>query len=182
MTSPLAPNPVKSAKNAAQNIARQIAQEPLEILKDAGDQVMGQESGKPKETNVQDKLQNSQQNVDTKSHETKDKAFAQRRMQALQNEINDIRKQDVVKDLQAKISVGEVVPLEDYPELSMEQKQVLKAQTEAVKLRNEQAKYQASVQEVPAIQSKPSRRFGAGQKHEAEKQQTRVEKPVPPSG
>jgi hypothetical protein len=102
-------------------------------------------------------------------------------MQALQSEIDDIRKQDVFKDLQSRISQGLDVPLEDYPELSMEQKQVLKAQMEAYK-NQQQASFQANVNEVPAIHSKPSRRFGAGQKHEAEKQQTRVEKPVPPSG
>jgi hypothetical protein len=63
----------------------------------------------------------------------------------------------------------------------MEQKQVLKAQMEAVRIQKLKFEIQNSV-EVPAIHSKPSRRFGAGQKQEAEKAQTRVEKPVPPSG
>jgi len=64
----------------------------------------------------------------------------------------------------------------------MEQKQVLMAQMEAVRNRQKQASDQGNINNVPAIHSKPSRRFGAGQKHEAEKQQTRIEKPIPPSG
>jgi hypothetical protein len=103
-------------------------------------------------------------------------------MEALNRELSDIHKQDLFKDLQAKISQGTIVPLEDYPELSMEQKQVLKAQMEAVRTSRRQDAQASKQLEVPAIHSKPSRRFGAGQKQEAEKQQTRVEKPVPPSG
>lgn len=170
----------KTTQDVARSIAKQIAQEPLEILKDAGDQVTGAESGKPQAN--QTAPEKALNEDGTKQHEFKDRAFAHRRMQALQNEVNDIRKHNVVKDLQARISAGEAIPLQDYPELSMEQKQVLKAQMEAVKVQQAQAKYQASLQEAPTIHSKPSRRFGAGQKHEAEKQQTRVEKPVPPSG
>jgi len=170
----------KSAQDIARNIAKQIAQEPIEILKDAGSQVTGIESVKPQEGDPEVR-NNSQTKEVTAQKEVKDKVFANRRMQALQSEIDDIRKQDVFKDLQSRISQGLDVPLEDYPELSMEQKQVLKAQMEAYK-NQQQASFQANVNEVPAIHSKPSRRFGAGQKHEAEKQQTRVEKPVPPSG
>lgn len=172
-------NTTKTAQDVARNIAKQIAQEPLEILKDAGEQVIGVEPTNPQ--TKQNTSQEAPKDTDTKQQEVKDRAFTQRRMQALQNEVNDIRKQDVLKDLQAKISAGETVPLEEYPELSMEQKQVLKAQMEAYQNQALKMKNQ-NYSEVPTISSKPSRRFGAGQKHEAEKQQTRVEKPVPPSG
>ncbi len=171
----------QSAVDLAQKIARQVAEEPIEILKDAREQVTGQETSKPLE-NQTPKNQVEPSLQETEQQKVKDKAFSERRMQALQNEIEDIRKGDLFKDLQAKISEGIEIPLEDYPELSMEQKQVLKAQMEAVKFQKQQAEFQSSVQEVPSVSSKPSRRFGAGQKHEAEKQQTRVEKPVPPSG
>lgn len=173
---------MKPAKNLATHVARQIAQEPIEILKEAGTQIAGIEAAKPQgdQTPLDE---NGQPRVDTRQQQAKDQAFTQRRMQALQNEVDDIRKQEVFKDLQAKISEGETVPLEDYPELSMEQKQVLKAQMEAAKSQMANARYANDrYSEVPTIRSKPSRRFGAGQKHEAEKQQTRVEKPVPPSG
>jgi hypothetical protein len=104
-----------------------------------------------------------------------------RRMEALTREIEDIRKQNIFKDLQRKISEGKEISLEEYPELSMEQKQVLMAQMEAVKNQKAMAN-KNTLAEVPTVHSKPSRRFGAGQKSQAEKEQTRVEKPVPPSG
>lgn len=185
-------NPAKQAakttQDIAQTIAKQIVQEPIEILKDAGAQVVGIDTSKPQDNLASERLNgqtpSGQPNDETSAQQKlKGQTFAQRRMQALQNEINDIRKQDIFKDLQARISGGEYIPLQDYTELSMEQKQVLKAQMEAVKKQMINAKYaNAKYSEVPSVSSKPSRRFGAGQKHEAEKQQTRVEKPIPPSG
>lgn len=170
-------NPAKTVRDTAKQIAKQIAQEPVEILKDAGQQIAGAESGQSPNEAVR---QSSQPQINTEEGKRKDQAFAQRTMQALQKEIEDIRKQETLEELQAKIASGEEVPLEEYPELSMEQKQVLKAQMEAVKIQMAQ-QAQASVVGVPSVSSKPSRRFGAGQKHEAEKQQTRTEKPVGPS-
>lgn len=59
-------------------------------------------------------------------------------------------------------------------------------QEAAVKIQQEQAiaaQAQEEKKELPNIPSKPSRRlFGIGQKAQAEKQKTRVEKPLPPSG
>jgi len=169
----------KTAQDIAKSMAKQIANEPLEILKDAGEQMVGG----PTPANV-DFPRPDQETPDVQAEQDnlQDKTFANRRIQALQKEIGDIEKHDLVTDLQAKISQGEEIPLEDYPGLSMEEKQVLKAQMEAFKIRRQEAQYSEGVGEVPTIHSKPSRRFGAGQKHEAEKQQTRVEKPVPPSG
>lgn len=179
-------NPAKqvgqTARDIAENIAKQVAREPLEILKDVGEQVTGIESTLPQKENQESQTVNPHEDISTQQNELKDRAFANRRREALQNEINDIRKQDLVSKLQGDISQGIKVPLENYTELSMDQKQVLKAQMEAVENSRKEASIQASVNEVPAIHSKPSRRFGAGQKQEAEKQKTRVEKPVPPSG
>lgn len=168
----------QSARDLAQKIARQVAQEPLEVLKTAGEQVVGLEIAHPQENPAnqnQPKPPDGQEKV-------LDQMKSTRRMEALNQELRDIQRQDLFAGLQEKITQGVEVPLTDYSELSMEQKQVLNAQMEAVKLQRQQTEYQAGVQEVPSISSKPSRRFGAGQKHEAEKQQTRVEKPVPPSG
>jgi hypothetical protein len=59
-------------------------------------------------------------------------------------------------------------------------------QEAAVKIQQEQAvaaQSQAQEKEPPKVPSRPSRRlFGIGQKAQAEKQKTRVEKPLPPSG
>lgn len=168
----------QSAADLAQKIARQIAQEPLEILKTAGEQMTGPEIAKPQENSESENPQKSQNG----QQKLLDQMKSGRRMEALNQELKDMHKQELFAGLQARISEGEEIPLTDYGNLSMEQKQVLKAQMEAVKSQKQQAQDSQDSYEVPSISSKPSRRFGAGQKHEAEKQQTRVEKPVPPSG
>jgi len=171
------------AKQAAQKIARQMAQEPLEILKNAGSQVTGVETSKSQESTSQPRTSDEQNKLVEHQGELQDKMKSSRRMEAYQRELEDIRKQDLFKTLQRRISEGESIPLEDYSELSLEQKQVLKAQMEAVDYQKKQAQYQESREGGPLFGSaKKGRRFGAGQKQEAEKQQTRVEKPVPPSG
>ena len=102
-------------------------------------------------------------------------------MEALKNEIEDIRKHDLFKDLQEKIASGKSVSVLDYSELTPEQKQVLTAQMEAVAKQKEEAQT-AESGGLPIVSSKPGRRFGSTQKQEAEKQATHVEKPTPPSG
>ena len=167
----------QTAKTLAQQIAKQIAQEPAEILKDVREQTTGTESSaeapnKSRQHETQDKKLEEQKNI-------QDKMKSTRLYEAFQRELDDIHKADLFKELQSRIANGEEIPLEDYPDLSIEQKQVLMAQMEAVKIQRAQTKTEFN--EVPVVRSKPSRRWGAGQKTEAEKQQTRVEKPTPPS-
>lgn len=157
-------------KKLAQQIAKQVAQESIEVLKTAKEQVVGNEQIEKRE---EDKPVNNSQ------AQLQDKMKSSRRMEAYQRELDEIRKQNIFKDLQEKITQGVEIPLEDYPELSMEQKQVLKAQMEAVKTQMLNDKY-ANDKSLEIPGSKRGRQMG--QKQEAEKQQTRVEKPVPPSG
>ncbi len=174
----------KNTQQLAQDLAKQIAREPLEILREAGKQIVGGEQAIKSQDIIQTpNIQNPESRPKNTHYqnELQDKAKSSRRMEALNQEIADIRKQDLFNDLQSRIAEGEDVSLEDYTELSMEQRQVLKAQEEAVKNRIDKEQ-NTGLNEVPAIHSKPSRRFGAGQRHEAEKQQTRIEKPIPPSG
>lgn len=184
MKSALAQDTTKSAKSLAQQIARQMAQEPLEILKNASSQVTGQEVAKPQENNSRPASVDDQNKLVGHQQELQDKMKASRRMEALARELEDMHKQDLFRDLQAKISEGMEVPLENYEELTMEQKQVLKAQMEAVKFQKEQAEYNQAQAEGGSLfgSSKKSRKMGGGQKQQAQKEQTRVEKPVPPSG
>lgn len=177
-------NQVKqSAKTLAQQIAKQMAREPLEILKDVKEQSVGDQN--PSETRDTQQQNGSvdQTELLNRQNELQDNMKLERLLGALNREIDDIRKQNLFKELQRRISEGEVVPLEEYTNLSMEQKQVLLAQMEAVKTQMLNAKYaNDQFSEVPSIISKPSRRFGAGQKAQAQKEQTHVEKPVPTSG
>ncbi len=179
MNSGIASDATKSAKSLAQRIAKQMAREPLEILNDAKEQTTGEElSG---QENSQSGNQEDQKKHVEHQNELADKQKSGRLIEALNRELDDIHKQKIFKELQARIAQGEEVPLEEYPELTMEQKQVLLAQMEAVK-KQKAIQFAQGFSDVPAIKSKPSRRFGAGQKQQAQKEQTRVEKPVPPSG
>ena len=77
-----------------------------------------------------------------------------------------------------RIQNGEDVPLEEFAELSFEQKDVLKAQIQAVKNRN----LQQTTSSIDMPQAKRGRKMGGGQKGAGKREETRVEKPVPPSG
>jgi hypothetical protein len=169
----------QSARDLAQKIAKQIAQEPLEVLKTAEEQVVNPEA--PAAVSPQNPNEGREKALEDQQ-KTQDKMKSTRRMEALDAELKDIHKQDLFKDLQGKIAQGIIVPLENYSELSMEQKQVLKAQTEAVKYQRDQAAYVQSQEGFKIPVSKRGRRFGQTRKEEAQKEQTHVEKPVPPSG
>jgi hypothetical protein len=167
--------------NLAQQIAKQIAKEPLEILRDAREQTTGQEfSGQP--DGQQPKTPDNQTKAAEHQNELQDKMKSSRRMEALNRELEDIHKQDKFSDLQKRISEGEQISLEEYPELSMEQKQVLNAQMEAVKNQIETQRAQSQNTLVEPAAHKGRQLFNFGKKQSMKNEQTRVEKPVPPSG
>jgi hypothetical protein len=169
----------QTTRDLAVKIAKQMAQEPLEVLKTAGEQVAGKEFSEQSERQPSNQADDQNKLLEQQT-KLQDMTKSGRRVEALQREVEDIRKQNIFKDLLAKINQGIEVPLEDYPELSAEQKQVLSAQTEAVRV--QMVNKQMTNDKLITPISKRGRRFGAGQKQEAEKQQTHVEKPVPPSG
>jgi len=173
-------NTAQTTKNLAKQIAKQMAREPLEVLKTARGQVTG-ETVKPPESSPQASAPDVENKIVQNKQELADKIKGGRQMEAFLRELEDIRKQNIFGQLQRRIAEGEEIALSDYTGLSMEQKQVLNAQMEVVKNQIEMQKNSAGkTLEVPV--SKRGRRFGPTQKQEAEKQQTRVEKPVPPSG
>jgi hypothetical protein len=174
-------NTTAQVKQALKKSGQQVAAEPLELLKAARDQITaeqgsignGEQYQDPQEAAARQKQEENarlQKQVD---------ASDTRHIEALQNEIRDITRQKIFNDLLQKIQNGEAVAIEEFQELTHEQRDVLKAQREAAITRqNQQAQQQNS---APVGSSKPSRRMG-GQKKAAQKQETRVEKPVPPSG
>ncbi len=175
-------NTKKTTQQIAQQVARQMAQEPLEVLKDAGKQLIGspEVSSHP---NFEQPTQPTQQSGrDLKEHAQKLKQRDTRLLSALENEVKDIRKQELLKTLQQKIAAGDEVALQEYPELTDQERQYLETQIQMVVAQKQQQANQNTGIPLPA--SKPGRRMGAGQgqKAQAEKQQTRVEKPMPPSG
>lgn len=143
----------KSAKTLAQQVARQVAREPIEVLKQAGQQVAGKEPEASQRGPLQETKPAREGGVDPQL-KLKMEAQGQRQLAALEAEIKDI--------------------------------QIRKQQEAAAKAQEERAiaaQSQAEKKELPKVPARPSRRlFGSGQKAQAEKQKTRVEKPLPPSG
>ncbi len=180
MKSGLAQDTTKSAKNLAQQIAKQMAREPLEILKTARDQV-GTEQTTPSEAHY-DLGSDDQKKLIRDQGELADKMKSGRRMEALNRELSDIQKQDLFSDLQRKITDGQEIPLEDYSELSLEQKQVLRAQMEAVKIQKINSQNQNANVLVEPGAKKGRKLFNFGKKTAVKREQTHVEKIVPPSG
>jgi hypothetical protein len=177
----LAQDTSNSAKNLAQQLARQIAREPSEILKDIREQTTGQElSGQP-DRQQSNAAENQNRPVEHQG-ELQDKMKSGRRMEALNRELDDIHKQEKFSELQKIISEGVEVSLEEYPDLSMEQKQVLKAQMEAVKNQIEAQQAQDKNVLIEPASHKGRQLFNFGKKQSMKQEQTRVEKPVPPSG
>lgn len=158
---------------------KQVLAEPWEVLKEAGKQVTGMETpaDRPQENKTQPVVDETSKRLE------EDKQLSLRRIEALNRELADIVRDKLWRELQEKIAAGEEVYLEEYPQLSLEQKQVLQAQIEAIKVR--QAQQALSQKPLTEPAPKRSRRlfgFGFGQKSQAERQKTRVERPLPPSG
>lgn len=172
----------KQAQDLSKKVARQMAQEPLEVLKSARGQLSGEQMDYYRERFKKEAADLPAQ-VGGKKEEglaQKEKAQSSRTLQALERELEDIRRDRLIKELQRKIAEGEEVSLESYPELTPEQRQVLKAQMEAVKQRQEISGKGQGLVEPKSKRARGSWMFGG--KSQAEKQQTRVEKPLPPSG
>lgn len=142
----------KKTQQMAQQVARQIAQEPLEILKDAGKQVLGTPEAAPQQPQKTSGQQPSEY-PDMAGRAQKVKQQDTRLLGALEQEIMEIRMQKAKKQEQIKMA-------------EQEQKQ-------------QQA--QVGGEAPPAVTSKRSRRMGAqsqGQKATVERQQKHVESPV----
>lgn len=137
-------NTAQPAKNLAQTIAKQIAQEPWEILKQAEGQITGVEQVQQQEIPVQQEISDNSE---------RDKVRSQRLMQALQTELDEIKKKK-------------------------EQEEALKAQQEQLAKEEEKKVIEPLIE--PA--SKKGRRlFDFGKKTQMQRQQTQTERPLPSS-
>lgn len=164
-------------KQAIKKSTQQMAQEPLELLKNAARQVTGSEIENGPVSSEQ--TQNTRDEVNEQNYKKQVAEQDGRHLQALESELKDIRRQKLFNELMKRIQNGEDIPLEEFTELSYEQKDVLKAHAESV--RNNQIA-NSKLQTVDMPTSKKGRKMGGGQKGAAKKEQTRVEKPIPPSG
>lgn len=174
-----ATNVGKSAKKLAQDAVRKIANEPWEILKEGTEQVFPHEGGENGQSQNSDSTRSEMENK--KLLEERDKVRSQRLIEALQRELRDRTKNDLIKALQEKIVKGEVIYLENYPQLTPEEKEMLKKQIEIVEVKKAQAVNQGSTLVEPAAR-KGRRLFDFGKKTQMQRQQTQTERPLPPSG
>lgn len=138
-------NTAQPAKNLAQTMAKQVAREPWEILKQAEGQITRVEQ-------VQQQEVPAQQEVSDNSE--RDKIRSKRLIQALQAELDEIKKKK-------------------------EQEKILKAQQEQA-IKEEEKKVTPPLVE-PAVK-KGRRLFNFGRKTQMQRQQTQTERPLPPSG
>ena len=146
----------KQTKTLAQQIAKQVAQEPLEVLKAGTPQVAGMEKGaaQPPRQGQVAQAQPATAPVDIEALKQQDQARSRQLHENLEREIKEIREKE-------------------------QQKRILQAQVQA------QAEVSPEEKIKPLAQpgSRPSRKlFSFGPKADAERKKTRVERPLPPTG
>ena len=160
-------------KQIAQTAAKQLAQEPLEILKAAQEMLSPQSQSPISTASGSHPEAVDQPDISQKS------STDLRRIEALNREIEDIQKEKLYQEILNKIESGEDIFVEGVAGLSENQKQMLVQRQQLVT----QQKAMAVAPKVELAQtSKRGRRFGANKKDVAKREETRVEKPTPTSG
>lgn len=173
-------NTTAQVKKNIKKSLKQMGDEPLEVLKTAKKQVGMPESSSHDENTMDDYVPKEEKEPDEELK--KEVAESDRKnLNELESEIRQISEKKLFDTLLQRIQSGENVPVEEFQELSHEERAVLKAQLEATKNRMSQQQAEKPLVEP---QAKQSRRLGGfvKRKTQAEKQQTRVEMPLPPSG
>ncbi len=161
-------------KQTAQQIAKQVASLTFEESEKFAKAAREQISPVPQRSENQ-----TQQKVEKPEPQEPTPPKTNRLLQTYNIELEDIRRENLFKDLQIKIANGEDVPIENYQnELSSEQRQVLKAQIEAIEARKT-AEVSKQKESIPQIVSKRAR----GMLNTFKKRnQQHVEMRQPPSG
>lgn len=159
-------------KQTAQQIAKQVARNTFEESEKFAKAAREQISPVPQ-------TQEKHEQKEEKRQEEPIPPKTNRLMQTYNAELEDIRRENLFKDLQIKIANEEDVPIENYQnELSSEQREVLKAQIEAIKARKA-AEESRQNESIPQIVSKKAR----GMLNTFKKRnQQHVEMRQPPSG
>jgi len=161
-------------KQTAQQIAKQVARNSFEesekFARAAREQISPVQRVPENQTQQREEKPKEQEQIPPKTN---------RLLQSYNTELEEIRRDNLFKDLQIKIANGEDVPLENYQnELSSEQREVLKAQIEAIEVRKN-AEVSKQNESLPQIVSKRAR----GMMNTFKKRnQQHVEMRQPPSG
>ena len=166
MNNPLKSDPAKQGKNLAQQIAKQMINEPFEIAKSAAKQVTGLETSENKgNVEVPNVTQSENQNIPQENAQLlaqQKQALGQRQLQALENEMKEI----------------------------IEKKKMEKQQAEYIQKQEEAISEEEKISPLQMPSSKKPRNIFAGMGRkpkqndtlQAERQKTRVERVMPPTG
>ena len=154
----------KSSKKLAQQVAKQMAQEPLEILKQAGKQATGVEKA-PSNQNQPDLEKEKGKMAEERELKVKLEAQSKRQIQVLENELKKIQQEKDVKK---------------------QQEEIMQEQAEEVK--KEEKKIKPLIEPASKRPRNIFAFFGLrkskkkGGQLTAERQKHRVERPMPPTG
>jgi len=146
----------KQTKTLAQQIAKQVAQEPLEVIKAGTQQVTGAEKAvtQPPVQGQAPQAQSIPAPLDIEALKQKDQVRSRQLYDNLEREIKEIReKKEQEKAMRAQVQAQAAVPPEQ------------------------------KIKPLVQLASRPSRKlFSFGPKADAERKKTRVERPLPPTG
>ncbi|BCX14977.1 MAG: hypothetical protein KatS3mg088_660 [Patescibacteria group bacterium] len=176
-----AQNLANQLKKAPSSVAKKVVDETSEVFDDVLDQLLGRTENPQVDSGISSAVGLTNTPTFTEEDRQKQRSLDMSRLRELEAEIAKIRIEKQVRELQERIMRGEPVYLENYS-LPIEQKQVLKAQMEAVKQRQIAQVQQQAPKAEPT--TRPSRRllgFGGSKKH-AEDLQKSTETRMPPSG
>lgn len=165
----------KTSKQIAIDAARKLAQEPVEILRDIPDQILGIE--RKVESKPQQNSQGGGENL--KDLDAKDRQKAKRISSALTAEMEDIRRQNIFDELQKKVSRGELVTQAEMSPLTYSERDMLVGQMEMIKMQNQNASRGTILTEPP---SKRRRGLFSGMKTRLSRMERKTENRMPPSG
>ena len=170
---------VSSGKKIVRQAVRQVAQEPLEIAKSVGGQVTGVEGQGTRRPGQS--IPETQGPVQpTVEDEQKIRQRGERILEALEAEIEEIRRQKVFKEVQRRITAGEVINLTNIVELSSEQKRMLAVQMQLVQANKQKEEKVKNPLVEPG--TKRGRNILEGMKGKVSRLRKKTELRLPPTG
>ena len=170
---------VSSGKKVVRQAARQTVHEPLEVVKTAGRQVAGVEvQGAQRPGQSIPETQGPVQ--PTVEDEQKIRQRGERILEALEAEIEEIRRQKVFKEVQRRITAGEVINLTNIVELSSEQKRMLAVQMQLVQANKQKEEKVKNPLVEPG--TKRGRNILEGMKGKVSRLRKKTELRLPPTG
>lgn len=137
-----------------QKVLSQIVEETEKTFESAKSQVLPQKKEIP--------TKKEQEGLKESREEKQIEARSRMLLQKLRAELEEIRREKIFNELSKRVSQGEEINLSLYPNLTIEQRQVLKAQMEAIKRKKEELEKSEQKEDIQEPTTKrPRGLFGA---------------------